>query len=135
MFRTVVAVASIITLGFVGAIAAEPASAEKASAPTRTILQRADIPGTDLELVYATMDIPSGAKTERHMHPGVSMGQVVEGEVWQQFDGQPKRILRAGESAVIPANAVHEDGSTGKPAKMAWAYVVPKGKPLAVPAP
>ena len=135
MFRTILAVASIITLGFVGAITAQPPSATKPSTPTRTILQRADIPGTGLELVYATMEIPAGAKTERHMHPGVSMGQIVEGEVWQQFDGQPKKILRAGESSIIPANTVHEEGSTGKSAKLSWAYAVEKGKPLAIPAP
>jgi len=135
MFRTTLAIASIITLGFVGAITAQQAASEKPSSPTRTILQRADIPGTNLELVYATMEVPAGAKTGRHMHPGVSMGQIVEGEVWQKLDGQPKRILRAGESAVIPANVVHEDGSTGKPAKMSWAYAIEKGKPLAIPAP
>ena len=48
----------------------------------RTILQKTDVPGTNLELIYATVEIAAGFKAGRHFHPGVVMAQVIEGEFW-----------------------------------------------------
>ena len=49
--------------------------------------------------------------------------------------GQPDRVVKAGESFVIPAGTVHNaKNSSNAPAKLVGVYVVEKGKPLASPA-
>jgi quercetin dioxygenase-like cupin family protein len=101
----------------------------------RTILQKADVPGTNLELIYATVEVSAGFKAGRHTHPGVVMTQVIDGDFWLQFDGQPEQILRAGESLTLPDRAVHNEGALDKPLKLIVVYVVEKGKPLVSPAP
>ena len=55
------------------------------------------MPGTNLELIYATVEIAAGFKAGRHSHPGVVMFQVVEGEFWLAPDGQPEKVYHAGE--------------------------------------
>lgn len=52
------------------------------------------------------------------------------------FDGQAPRVVKAGESFVIPAGTVHDAHNAGNmPTKLIGVYVVEKGKPLATPAP
>ena len=101
----------------------------------RTILQKADVPGTNLELIYAAVEISAEFKAGRHNHPGVVMAQVIDGDFWLQFDGQPEQTLRVGESLTLPDRVVHNEGALDKPLKLIVVYVVEKGKPLASPAP
>ena len=101
---------------------------------TRTILQRADVPGTNLEIIYATVEIAAGVKAGRHSHPGIVMAQVIEGEFWIHFDGQPEKVVRAGESLTLPDRAIHNEGALAQRAKLSAVYVLEKGKPLASPA-
>jgi quercetin dioxygenase-like cupin family protein len=101
----------------------------------RTILQRADVPGTNLEVIYATVEIAAGFKAGRHSHPGVVMAQVVEGEFWLAPDGQPEKTYKAGESLTVPSGAIHNEGAVGTAVKLNAVYVLEKGKPLASPAP
>src|SRR5437763_15816017 len=100
----------------------------------RTILQRADVPGTNLEVIYATVEIAPGFKAGRHNHPGVVMAQVVEGEFWFAPDGQPEKVFKAGEALTVPDRAIHNEGATDKGVKLNAVYVVEKGQPLASPA-
>ncbi len=59
-----------------------------------------------------------------------------EGEVELLVDGQPPKVVKAGESFVIPAGTVHDAHNAGSmPVKLIGVYVVEKGKPLASPAP
>jgi len=101
----------------------------------RTILQRTDVPGTNLEIIYASLEIAPGFKAGRHNHPGVVIGQIVEGDFWLALDGQPEQILHAGDSATIPDRAIHNEGAGDKGVKANVVYVVEKGKPLVSPAP
>jgi quercetin dioxygenase-like cupin family protein len=100
----------------------------------RTVLQKADMPDTNLEMTYATVEIAPNVKAGRHSHAGVVMGQVIEGEFWIQLDGQAERVYRAGESLMVPNGAIHNEGATDKGVKLSVVYVLEKGKPLAVPA-
>jgi quercetin dioxygenase-like cupin family protein len=114
--------------------AALNAQATPPSPVKRTIMQRADIPGTNLELIYATVEIAPGFKAGRHSHPGVVMAHIVEGEFWFQIDGQAEKIVRARESVVVPDHAIHNEGATDKGLKMDVVYALEKGKPIASPA-
>ena len=96
---------------------------------------RADVPGTNLELIYANVEIAPDFKAGRHSHPGVVMAKVTEGEFWFALDGQPEKIFKTGEAFTVPDRAIHNEGATDKGVKFAVVYVVEKGKPLVSPAP
>ena len=135
MFKLIVVCAALVTFGMVATLNAQVAPAPAQTPPIkRTILQKTDVPGTNLELIYATVEIAAGFKAGRHSHPGVVMAQVVEGEFWIHFDGQPEKILRAGESLTVPDRAIHNEGALDKATKLSAVYVLEKGKPLAAPA-
>jgi quercetin dioxygenase-like cupin family protein len=137
MSKLITMLVALAVVGAAGLAAAQqPASTTTPMAPIkRPILQRADVPGTSLEIIYATVEISAGFKAGRHNHPGVVMAQIVEGDFWLQLDGQPEQVLRAGESLTLPDRAVHNEGTLDKPVKLNAVYVVEKGKPLASPAP
>jgi quercetin dioxygenase-like cupin family protein len=123
-----------IALGLAVPLAAQQAPVQP-SPVKRTILQRADVPGTNLEMIYANVEIAPGFKAGRHSHPGVVMAQVTEGEFWFALDGQPENVFKAGEAFTVPDRAVHNEGATDKGVKFTVVYVVEKGQPLVSPAP
>jgi quercetin dioxygenase-like cupin family protein len=130
---------TIATIAFLALFSsASPLSAQQAplqpSPVKRTILQKADVPGTNLEMIYATVEIAPGFKAGRHTHPGLVMAQVTDGEFWFAPDGQPEKIFKAGEAFTVPDRAIHNEGATDKGVKFNVVYVVEKGQPLVSPA-
>ena len=135
MFKRILLCTALITFGMVPSLDAQTQPAPAQVSPIkRTILQRVDVPGTNLEVIYAIVEIAPGFKAGRHSHPGVVIGHVIEGDFWLHVDGQPEQVLRAGESAALPDRAIHNEGGTDKAVKLNAVYVVEKGKPLASPA-
>ena len=135
MLKRIILCTALITFAMVLSLNAQPQPSPVQPSPVkRTILQRADVPGTNLELIYATVEIAAGFKAGRHSHPGVVIAHVVEGDFWLHMDGQPEQVVRAGESLTIPDRAIHNEGATDKPVKIDAVYVVEKGKPLVSPA-
>ena len=99
MFKRIVLCAALLTFGMVLSLNAQPQPSPVQPSPIkRTILQRADVPGTNLEVIYATVEIAAGFKAGRHNHPGVVIAHVVEGDFWLHFDGQPERVSCTRES-------------------------------------
>ena len=135
MFRTLAAISLFVLLGSAAAHAQQVQPTPVQPSPVkRTILQRTDIPGTNLELIYATVEIAPSFKAGRHSHPGVVMAQVVEGEFWVAPDGQPEKVFKAGESLTVADRAIHNEGAGDKGTKVNAVYVVEKGQPLVSPA-
>jgi quercetin dioxygenase-like cupin family protein len=84
-------------------------------------------------LVEATIE----AKTPvaRHTHPGIESVYVLEGGFELPIQGQPTRMLKAGDSFQIPPETPHAGGKPGEAkTRVLITYVVEKGKPLASPA-
>ena len=135
MFRRIVLGTALLTFTTVLSLNAQQQPSPVQPSPVkRTILQRADVPGTNLETIYATVEIAAGFKAGRHNHPGVVMAHIIEGDFWLHLDGGLERVLHAGESLTIPDRAIHNEGATDKPVKLDVVYVVEKGKPLISPA-
>jgi quercetin dioxygenase-like cupin family protein len=135
MFKRSALCTALITFGMLLSLNAQPQPSPVQPSPVkRTILQRADVPGTNLETIYATVEIAAGFKAGRHNHPGVVMVRIVEGDFWLHLDGEPERVLHAGESLTIPDRVIHNEGATDKPVKFDVVYIVEKGKPLVSPA-
>jgi quercetin dioxygenase-like cupin family protein len=126
---------------FVGMVGAGSSHAQQQASPVqpppvkRTILQKAEVPGANLEMIYATVEIAPGFKAGRHSHPGLVMAQVLEGEFWFHVDGEAERVFRAGESLTVPSGQIHNEGAGPQGVKLSAVYVLEKGKPLAIPAP
>ncbi|OKO72072.1 cupin domain-containing protein [Bradyrhizobium sp. AS23.2] len=101
----------------------------------RTPLQKIDFP-EGYTTVTAIAEVPPGGAAGRHTHPGVETGYVLEGEVDLLIDGQPAKLLKAGDSYEIPAGVVHDAKTHGdKSLKIIGIYIFDKTKPLASPAP
>jgi len=136
MFKQFVLGAALAAFAVTAPLNAQQQPSPVQPAPVkRTILQRTDVPGTNLEIIYASLEIAPGFKAGRHNHPGVVIGQIVEGDFWLALDGQPEQILHVGDSATIPDRAIHNEGAGDKGVKANVVYVVEKGKPLVSPAP
>jgi quercetin dioxygenase-like cupin family protein len=100
----------------------------------RTLLQRADV-GDNRELILGMAEIAPGGATGRHTHFGVETGYVVEGGTSLDIEGETPKLLKAGDSYMIPAGKVHDAKAIGDgPSRVLATYVVEKGKPLATPA-
>jgi quercetin dioxygenase-like cupin family protein len=103
---------------------------------TRTMVGKGDVSVPGREAVVARVEVAPGAFAGRHTHPGDEISYVMAGEVELLVDGQPPRVVKAGESFVIPAGIVHNaHNASDKPVQLVGVYVVEKGKPLATPAP
>src|ERR1700674_679714 len=117
------------------AAAGEPAAGPQ---PVRTIFERHDqsgVPGK--EIVIGSAMLPAGTSIGYHTHPGDEAGYVLKGNLILKVQGQPDRLLKAGDSFFNPRGAVHSlgaaPGSDGGMAVSAW--IVDKGQPLATPVP
>ena len=125
--------AATIVFGGMLALAASALFAQ-ASGLTRTLIGRADVSVPGREAVVARVEVAPGAKAGRHTHPGDEISYVMEGEATLLVDGQPPKLVKAGESFVVPAGVVHDAHNNGTtPTKLLGVYVVEKGKPLASP--
>lgn len=113
-------------------------SAQQAAAPAlkRTVLQQVDVSQPGHEAVTALAELPVGATSGRHTHPGEEIGYVMEGTLYLELDGKPATMVEAGKTFFIPSGVVHNaTNKTNSAVKIVSTYVVEKGKPLATPAP
>lgn len=128
---------SLITLCALG-VAAAADEPKTAAQPVRTILERHDqagVPGK--EIVSGSAVLPAGTAIGYHTHPGDEAGFVLKGTLIWRVQGQPDRMLKAGDSFFNPRGSVHgvaaAPGGDGATAVSAW--IIDKGQPLATPAP
>jgi quercetin dioxygenase-like cupin family protein len=124
-----------ITILSLNAAADEP---KPSAQPVRNIMERHDqsgVPGK--EIVIGTATLPPGSVIGYHTHPGDEAGYVLKGNLILKTQGQPDRVLKAGDSFFNPRGAVHSlaaaPGSDGGMAVSAW--IVDKGVPMATPVP
>ena len=128
--RTAIAFAAALAVFVATADAQAPAPAIK-----RTLMQRFDI-AADREVILGMAEIPPGLAAGRHTHFGVETGYVAEGAATLEIEGEPPRVMKAGDSYMIPAGKIHDAKTLGdKPVRVIATYIVEKGKPLATPAP
>jgi quercetin dioxygenase-like cupin family protein len=126
--RRTITLVTLAAFGTVGALAQAPGI-------KRTLLQRSDV-SSDREVILGHAEIAPGSAAGRHTHFGVETGYVLEGTASLEIEGETPKLLKRGDSYLIPAGKVHDAKTVGDvPAKVLATYVVEKGKPLATPAP
>jgi len=103
--------AAVVMLAFSGAALAQAPAPIK-----RTPLQKFDVPGTNYETVIGIAEIAPNVLIGKHTHPGPESGYMLEGEMTLMVQGQPDKVLKVGESYVVPPGAVH-DAKTARRAR------------------
>ena len=86
------------------------------------------------EAYLLDIDWGVGSSTGRHIHSGDEYAEIVEGELQLNVDGQPAKIVKAGESYHNLAGIVHETKNiSGKSARSIAVLIIDKGKPPSEP--
>jgi quercetin dioxygenase-like cupin family protein len=102
----------------------------------RKVLLQHDLQIPGYETVLAEVTIAVGGREGRHSHSGTLIGRILEGELSVDMEGEPTKILKAGDPFVIEAGRVHEGVNKGAvPVKVIATFITEKGKPLTIPAP
>jgi quercetin dioxygenase-like cupin family protein len=102
----------------------------------RKVLSQMDGPMPGYVTINMEVEIDAGTAIARHTHPGIESSYVLEGSLELPIQGQPTRMVKAGDGFQIPPETPHAGGKpSAAKAKLAITYVVEKGKPLATPAP
>ncbi len=101
----------------------------------RTELKKADLTGTDMEVIVAVVEVPPGNSLARHSHNGEEAVYVLEGATLLLPDGT-ERLFPTGAAVINMRDIPHAGFKVGgdKPLKMLTVHIVDKGKPLMVPA-
>ena len=97
----------------------------------RTEVQRSlfSVPGR--EIVQVLTEIPVGAESGWHTHPGEEVGYIAAGTVEVLVEGRPPRTLHAGEGFLIPPGTPHNARDLGPgTGQMLSTYLVEVGQPL-----
>jgi quercetin dioxygenase-like cupin family protein len=119
-----------------GSLAQQPQPFTQGAPPIkRTVLQRLDVAGTSIEVVFVKVEISANSRIDRHTHPGPVMAHVVEGRSAIVFDGEAPRWYSVGESFQIEGGRIHAEVTEASPVSLLVVFTVEKGKPLAAPAP
>ena len=123
----------------IGATVSVPAPAQQQPSTTKvTPLLRqamAEFPGR--EVIMLTIDIPPGAGSPPHRHPGHHVfGYVLEGAYKFKLDQGAETVLSKGQTfyeAPGQLHAVSGNASQSEPAKVLAVMVAESGKPITVP--
>lgn len=107
-----------------------------AAPPPLDLEQDVDMSGPPQQVVFMERDMAPGQSSGMHIHHGVEMNVLIEGAVRVSVQGQPPRVMHAGDSILIPREVPHEAVNIGDgPARIVITYVVDKGRPLKEPWP
>ena len=101
----------------------------------RTELKKADLTGTNMELIISITEARPGDGIARHLHYGEEAAYVLEGATIELPTGQ-QRTLEAGSASVNVREVAHAGFKVvgDKTLKLLTVHVVDKGKPLYEPA-
>jgi quercetin dioxygenase-like cupin family protein len=97
----------------------------------RTELKRADLTGTNMEVIVSITEAPPGSSLPRHFHYGEEAAYVLEGAT-VEAPGQSPVMREAGSAVINPREVFHGGYKVvgDKTLKLLTVHVVDKGKPL-----
>src|SRR4029077_6477584 len=121
--------------GFIATDASAQGTPPAAGGVPRKILSQAGGPAAGYETLLGEATIEAGTAVGRHTHPGVESAYVLEGGFELPVQGQPTKMIKAGDAFQIPPETPHAGGKAPEAkTRILITYVVEKGKPLASPA-
>jgi quercetin dioxygenase-like cupin family protein len=133
---------NIIHMSLIAAVALTMSAAAdeaKPAQPVRTIFERHDQSNVTpaKEILIGSATLPPGGVIGFHTHPGDEAGYVLKGSLILKTQGQPDRVLKAGDSFFNARGAVHSvmTPADGDGATAVSTWIIDKGQPLATPVP
>jgi quercetin dioxygenase-like cupin family protein len=101
--------------------------------PVRRSLLSADLPGSPTveRVEIARVELEPSQCTGRHRHPCPVLGQVLEGTIRFQIEGQEKVLLEAGQAFFEPEGVTilcFDNASAVRPAIFSAYYLLPPGE-------
>jgi quercetin dioxygenase-like cupin family protein len=128
MIKRVALVLAIGSLLFMAHAHADPIS--------RKVIERHEIPGSTDELQMILIEYRPGAVGPPHIHPVIGLNYIIEGVAESQYEGEPIKKFKAGDSYQDPANKRHlvfRNASKSKPLKFLVACKISKGESFSKP--
>lgn len=126
--------------GFVYRVAASGASQTPPPAAVKSLLTQKlpALQGATLDNRLVEVSYPPSGASAAHRHPCPVVGYVLEGALRMQLQGQPERIVRAGESfyeSPADIHAVSANASTTAPVRFLAFFTCDKDTPTSIPVP
>jgi quercetin dioxygenase-like cupin family protein len=112
-----------------------PGYAQQPEPIKRTVVQRIDFPGDKMATILMIIEVVPNGVVARHNHPGAEIGYVIDGSFELTIGDQPPKMLKQGDTYLIPVSVPHSLKVGPNGVKLAGTFVVEKDKPLAAPAP
>jgi quercetin dioxygenase-like cupin family protein len=136
--RTFIALAAALLSGLATWTATGLFTSSSAQAPARVtqlmVKPLTDLPGREVRISY--LDRDPGSSSPPHRHPGHhTFGYVIEGTYEFAINGEPSRILKAGDTFYEPPTALHSTSrnpSTDKRTKILVFMVADQKNPSTV---
>jgi quercetin dioxygenase-like cupin family protein len=113
------------------AAAAFASLAQAEDSPNRKEMKRADLTGTNMEVILSTAEYKPGEMIPRHIHHGEEAAYVLEGATVEAPDGKQIEI-KTGAGSINPRGVPHAGYKVvgDKPLKLLTVHIVDKGAPL-----
>lgn len=96
---------------------------------SRTTLQHVVYPA-GYEVNVIRIVLPANTNSPHHTHPGLESGYIVRGAVTISIDGQPEKVLHAGDTFETPAYVPHIVKNGPEETEILSTYITEVGKPL-----
>jgi quercetin dioxygenase-like cupin family protein len=124
--RTLIVAAT--AFGFIGLVHAQEDLDPKKS---RQELKRADLSGTNMEIIISVVEFQPGETLARHIHHGEEAFYALQGATLETPDGKQIKV-QPGAAAIFPRDVPHSGGKVvgDTPFKYLAVHVVDKGAPL-----
>ncbi|MCD2195865.1 cupin domain-containing protein [Actinomycetospora endophytica] len=98
----------------------------------RTEIQRGDSSIAGREIVQVRTEIPAGAASGWHTHPGEEVGYILAGTVQMEIEDRTTLTLHSGDGFLIPPRTSHNATDLGpETGQMLSTYITEIGKPIA----
>ncbi|MCX5941108.1 MAG: cupin domain-containing protein [Cyanobium sp. LacPavin_0818_WC50_MAG_67_9] len=86
------------------------------------------------EVSVLRITVPPGVRLQRHLHPVINAGVLLQGRLRVEGDNGATLLLEPGQALIEVVNTVHRGVSLGPdPAVIVVVYVGPKGQPTTLP--
>lgn len=97
----------------------------------RSELKRADLTGTNMEVIISVVQVPVGDGLPRHTHHGEEAVYVLEGATLELLDGR-QQPMSPGAATINVRDVPHAGFKVigDRPLKLLTVHIVDKGKPL-----
>ncbi len=102
---------------------------------TRILEQATTIPNHPM-VTMVTVELPPGASSAPHRHPGPAFGYVIEGELLFQIEGSAPVMYKQGQAFYEPPGVVHlvtRNPSTKQRTRFLAVVIGQQGQPVELP--